>query len=115
MRNLLMFNSTLQRFFIGQTLQRTSDWIDIIVLNWAILHLTQDPMALATLNMMRLLPQLIFAILTGKIVDLMDTVKLMYSVHLLNIIFTVLICISFYTHHLFSIYDVLQYVHIFNP
>jgi len=104
---LLKNNKPLQRFLKGQLIQRTSDWIDIIVLNWAILHVTHQPMALAILNMMRLLPQLLFALVTGKIVDLMGAKHLMYWVHILNIMLTIFLCISFYNHHLLLIYSII--------
>ncbi|WP_414053214.1 MFS transporter [Macrococcus equi] len=107
MHLLLNNNKPLQRFLAGQLIQRTSDWIDIIVLNWAILHVTHQPMALAILNMMRLLPQLLFALVTGKIVDLMRTKQLMYSVHILNIVLTIFLCISFYEQHILSIYSII--------
>ncbi|MDJ1112436.1 MFS transporter [Macrococcus sp. S115] len=107
MRSLLRNNQPLQRFFLGQLIQRTSDWIDIIVLNWAILQITHDPMALALLNMMRLLPQLIFAFITGKVVDCMQAIKLMYTVHACNILLTVILCFSFYERQLYMIYAVI--------
>lgn len=107
MRSLFRNNQPLKRFFFGQFIQRTSDWIDIIVLNWAILHITHDPMALALLNMMRLLPQLIFVFITGKVVDCVQAIKLMYTVHTFNILLTVILCISFYEQQLYIIYVVI--------
>ena len=104
MRTFIKENKALQRFLLGQIIQRTSDWIDIIVLNWVMLHIFKDPMSIAWLNAARLLPQLLLSMITGKLVDCLKSNVLLYFTQSSIFICTIVIMLSFYTQNLLSIY-----------
>lgn len=97
--------SPYNRFITSQFIARTIDWIDIIALNWITLQLTGSPIYIAYINFARLMPQLLFALVIGKLVDSVHSTKLMYIVHFSNMFFTVLIMYAF--THAWDIYIIL--------
>lgn len=81
--------SPYTRFISAQCLARTIDWVDIIALNWITLQLTGSAIYIAYINFARLIPQLVFAFVIGKMIDRISSTKLMYLIHLANIVLTV--------------------------
>lgn len=77
------------RFISAQCVARTIDWVDIIALNWITLQLTGSAIYIAYINFARLIPQLVFAFVIGKMIDRISSTKLMYMIHLANIVLTV--------------------------
>lgn len=90
----LKFNP-YHRFVSSQLVARTIDWIDIIALNWLTLQLTDSAMFIAYINFARLMPQLAFAFVIGKLIDTVSSTKLMYMIHGFNILLTLGVVYSF--------------------
>lgn len=93
------------RFVSSQFLARTIDWVDIIALNWITLQLTDSAIYIAYINFARLMPQLLFAFVIGKLIDTVSSTKLMYIIHTFNILLTM--CVVFSFLHEWNIYIIL--------
>ncbi|WP_323703736.1 MFS transporter [Mammaliicoccus sp. Dog046] len=91
---ILKFNP-YRRFISAQCIARTIDWMDIIALNWITLQLTGSAVFIAYINFARLMPQLAFAFIIGKIIDTVRSTKLMYIIHIANIVLTICIVSAF--------------------
>ena len=90
----LKFNP-YHRFVSSQFIARTIDWVDIIALNWITLQMTGSAVYIAYINFARLMPQLAFAFIIGKIIDTVNSTKLMYIIHCANMLFTVCVVYAF--------------------
>ncbi|UXV29608.1 MFS transporter [Mammaliicoccus sciuri] len=91
----LKFNP-YHRFVSSQFIARTIDWVDIIALNWITLQMTGSAVYIAYINFARLMPQLAFAFIIGKIIDTVSSTKLMYIIHCANMLFTVCVVYAFW-------------------
>lgn len=91
---ILKFNP-YHRFISAQCIARTIDWMDIIALNWITLQLTGSAVFIAYINFARLMPQLAFAFIIGKMIDTVQSTKLMYLIHIANIGLTICIVSAF--------------------
>lgn len=91
----LKFNP-YHRFISSQCIARTIDWVDIIALNWITLQLTGSAIYIAYINFARLMPQLAFAFIIGKLIDTVSSTKLMYIIHLFNMLLTVSVVCAFW-------------------
>ncbi|MBN8209025.1 MFS transporter [Bacillus sp. NTK071] len=76
------------RYFLGGSFfVRTTDWMDLTLLNWLVYQWTGSPVALAILNACRLLPILIFGIQAGVLADRYNR-KTILAVSYIGIILT---------------------------
>lgn len=91
----LKFNP-YHRFVSSQFIARTIDWVDIIALNWITLQMTGSAVYIAYINFARLMPQLAFAFVIGKIIDTVSSTKLMYIIHCANMLCTVCVVYAFW-------------------
>ena len=91
----LKFNP-YHRFISSQCIARTIDWVDIIALNWITLQLTGSAIYIAYINFARLMPQLAFAFIIGKLIDTVSSTKLMYIIHIFNMLLTVSVVCAFW-------------------
>src|ERR1051326_7142422 len=53
----------------GLMIAQVGDWMDSLALSWLVLVLTNSPLALGTVNLMRGLPNLAFAVVGGVLCD----------------------------------------------
>ncbi|MBO3075960.1 MFS transporter [Mammaliicoccus vitulinus] len=103
----LKFNS-YHRFVSSQFIARTIDWVDIIALNWITLQLTGSAIFIAYINFARLMPQLAFAFIIGKLIDTVSSTKLMYIIHLFNMLLTLCVACAFWQK--WNIYIILSII-----
>ncbi|MCA0988544.1 MFS transporter [Guptibacillus algicola] len=68
---------SFRKFLYSSFVVRTSDWMDLTVLNWLVYELTGSPMALGILNACRLLPILFFSLHAGVLADRYDRKKVL--------------------------------------
>jgi MFS family permease len=61
----------------GLMVGQTGDWMDNLAINWLVLVLTNSPLALGTVNLIRGLPTLIFSLAGGVVADRFDRRLLM--------------------------------------
>jgi MFS transporter, DHA1 family, staphyloferrin A biosynthesis exporter len=61
----------------GFMVAQTGEWMDSLALNWLVLILTNSPLALGTVNLMRGLPSLALAFAGGVVADRLDRRTLM--------------------------------------
>ncbi|WP_409254239.1 MFS transporter [Bacillus sp. SCS-153A] len=72
---------TYRRFLYGNFFVRTSDWMDLTILNWIVYEWTQSALALGLLNACRLLPVFFFSLFAGSIADRFDRKKSLQLIH----------------------------------
>ncbi|MCU5746935.1 MFS transporter [Staphylococcus sp. SQ8-PEA] len=104
---MFKFNA-YSRFIVSQCIARTIDWIDIIALNWITLQLTDSAIYIAYVNFARLIPQLAFAFIIGKLIDSVRSTKLMYIIHSFNMLLTLCIVGAFWQQ--WNIYVILAVI-----
>lgn len=68
-RPLALKSRSFRHFLFGSFVVRTTDWMDLTLLNWLVYQWTQSPVALGILNACRLLPILIFGLQAGVLAD----------------------------------------------
>ncbi|WP_377890815.1 MFS transporter [Alkalihalobacillus sp. R86527] len=68
---------SFRTFLFSSFVVRTSDWMDLTLLNWLVYELTGSPMALGILNACRLLPILFFSLHAGVLADRYDRKKVL--------------------------------------
>ncbi|NLP52819.1 MFS transporter [Bacillus sp. RO1] len=61
-----------RRFLYGSFIVRTSDWMDLTVLNWVVFQWTHSALALGIANACRLIPVFLFSLTGGYIADRFD-------------------------------------------
>lgn len=66
-----------RKFLTSSFVVRTSDWMDLTLLNWLVYEWTQSPMALGILNACRLLPILFFSLQAGVLADRYERKKVL--------------------------------------
>ncbi|WP_214484356.1 MFS transporter [Bacillus sp. SM2101] len=70
-------SKTFSIFMGGSLVTRVGDWMDLVVLNWAVLQFTNSPLQLAIINACRLVPTFIFSVPGGILADRYDRRKLL--------------------------------------
>jgi MFS transporter, DHA1 family, staphyloferrin A biosynthesis exporter len=66
----------------GLMVSQTGDWMDSLAINWLVLVLTNSPLALGTVNLVRGLPTLLFSLIGGVVADRFDRRSLMVGTQL---------------------------------
>jgi len=61
----------------GSLIASIGDWIDMTVLNWAVLQMTDSPLALAVINACRLVPIFLLSLFAGVLADRFDRRRLL--------------------------------------
>lgn len=85
--------SAFYRFLTGTFIVRTTDWMDLTILNWFVFQWTGSPVALGILNACRLLPTLLISFPTGILADRYDRKKLLIVSNLGVFCFTLLLAL----------------------
>ncbi len=79
-RSFALRVQSFRHFLFGSFVVRTTDWMDLTLLNWLVYQWTQSPVALGVLNACRLLPILLFGLQAGVLADRYSRKKvLMFS------------------------------------
>ena len=66
----------------GHMVAQTGEWMDSLAISWLVLVLTNSPLALGTVNLMRGLPSLVFAFAGGVLADRVDRRTVMFCTQL---------------------------------
>ncbi|MEA2640927.1 MAG: transporter, family, staphyloferrin biosynthesis exporter [Chloroflexota bacterium] len=77
----------------GLMVAQTGEWMDSLALNWIVLVLTDSPLALGTLNLMRGLPTLALAMAGGVIADRFDRRLLMVGTQVSSMLCTAVLAL----------------------
>lgn len=75
--DLALKSKSFNQFLFGSFIVRTSDWMDLTLLNWLVYQWTDSPMALGVLNVCRLSPILFFSLYAGLLADRYDRKKVL--------------------------------------
>ncbi|WLD92622.1 MFS transporter [Alkalihalobacillus sp. AL-G] len=70
-------STSFRRFLYGSFLIRTSEWMDLTILNWVVYQWTNSPLMLGLLNACRLLPIFFFSLPAGILADRFDRLKML--------------------------------------
>ncbi|MEW9502517.1 MFS transporter [Jeotgalibacillus marinus] len=70
-------SKTFGIFMSGSLVTRIGDWMDLVVLNWAVLQFTNSPLHLGLINACRLVPTFILSVPAGILADRYDRRKLL--------------------------------------
>ncbi|MCF6136430.1 MFS transporter [Pseudalkalibacillus berkeleyi] len=70
-------SKSFRQFMLGSFFVRTTDWMDLTLLNWLVYQWTQSPVALGVLNACRLMPIFIFGLQAGVLADRYDRKKVL--------------------------------------
>ncbi|WP_202081641.1 MFS transporter [Caldalkalibacillus salinus] len=71
-----------RKLIYGSVVVRTTDWMDLTIINWIVYQWTQSPVMLAFVNACRLLPVLLFTLPSGVMADKWDRQKLLMWTYL---------------------------------
>ncbi|WP_349409829.1 MFS transporter [Pseudalkalibacillus sp. SCS-8] len=94
--NGAMKSSSFRHFLFGSFVVRTTDWMDLTLLNWLVYQWTQSPLALGILNACRLLPIFIFGLQAGVLADRYDRKKVLVASYLGIFVTTLLLAYIVY-------------------
>ena len=94
----LLDKKSLRQFHAGFLSARVGEWLYVIALNWLVLVETTSPMLLATINVCRLLPALLFSVPAGKLADRFERKNLNRMVAVLNAVLVGLTGLAFALH-----------------
>lgn len=89
-------SASFQRFLFGSFLSRTSDWMEMTILNWVVYQVTNSPIMLAVLNICRLLPVIIFSFASGTIADLYNRQKSLMIIYIGLFLSSLLVALIIY-------------------
>jgi MFS family permease len=78
-------------FLMGSLVSRVGDWMDMTVLNWAVLQMTGSSVYLGLINACRLLPTFAVSVPAGILADRYDRRKLLIGIQFGNMGFTFLL------------------------
>lgn len=67
--NFALKSRTYRRFLYGSFFVRTTDWMELTILNWVVYQWTNSPIDLGLVNACRLLPVFFFSLPAGSIAD----------------------------------------------
>lgn len=70
--SLALKSLNFRKFLYGSFITRTTDWMDMTILNWVVYEWTNSPLMLALLNASRLLPVFLFSVPAGILADRFD-------------------------------------------
>jgi MFS family permease len=70
-------STSYRKFLYGSFLTRSTDWMELTILNWLVYEWTNSTLALALLNACRLLPVFAFSLLAGGLADRFNRQKLL--------------------------------------
>ncbi len=77
--------------WFGLMFAQTGDWMDNLAINWLVLELTNSPLALGTVNLVRGLPTLVFSVAGGVVADRFDRRQLMVWTNVGGVVCTALL------------------------
>jgi MFS family permease len=87
---------SLQIYLTGTFLFRTADWMDLTVLNWAVLQLTESALALAVINTCRLLPTFVLSLPAGTLADRYNRRRLLIALQTGYLLTTLVLVLLFW-------------------
>ncbi|WP_026676867.1 MFS transporter [Fictibacillus gelatini] len=85
---LALHSKSFTIFMAGSFVTRIGDWLDLVVLNWAVLQFTNSPLHLGLMNACRLAPTFFFSVPAGILADRYDRRKLLISIQIGTILLT---------------------------
>jgi MFS family permease len=89
-------------FMYGSLVARIGDWMDLAALNWAVLTMTNSPIALAVMNACRLLPAFVCSVPAGVMADRYNRRKLLIRIQLGMMLLT--FCLAYAMEHKWGLY-----------
>ncbi|WP_028399836.1 MFS transporter [Ectobacillus panaciterrae] len=89
-------------FLYGSLVARIGDWMDLVALNWAVLTITDSPIALGIINACRLLPAFLFSVPAGVMADRYDRRKLLIWIQFGMMLLT--FCLAYAVENKWSLY-----------